>query len=228
MTPPRRSRAVPVLGAVLAGGVATLVGLMARGRLTLDLRWGRTRHDLGPLTTTVAAPRELVFEQISGPYLGRVPAQMRDRLEVVERGEDLVVATHRTPVGFFTSETVEAVGFEPPARVRFRHLRGPVPHAVEEFVLDEVDDGVTAITYRGEIGLDLWGVGWLAARWVTRPVWEEEVAAALDRIRQGAERRAAARARRATRDGSNGSAGEGREASGAAGDASGGLSGGDA
>lgn len=182
----------------LVAGMGTLVGLMARGRLTLDLRWGRTTHRLGPLRVTIAAPRELVFDQIASPYLGRVPAGLRDRLEVTERGADLVVAIHRTPVWFFTSETVEAVGFERPARVTFRHLRGPVPHVVEEFRLEQVD-GRTEVVYEGELGLDLWLVGWLAGRLVARPTWEAEVTASLERVREGAERRAAARARRRTR-----------------------------
>lgn len=186
---------VAVLAAGLVGGVATLVGLMARGRLTLDLGWGRSYHPLGPLTVRVAAPRELVFEQLSAPYLGRVPAGMRDHLEVWDRGQDLVVARHSTPVWFFTSQTVESVGFEPPERITFRHLRGPVPHAVEEFRLAEVEGG-TEVVYEGEIGLDLWAVGGLAGRHLARPVWEEAVAGALEQAREGAERRAAARARR--------------------------------
>ena len=45
-----------LLGAALVGGTATLVSLMARGRLTLDTGWGRTITALGPITVTIAAP----------------------------------------------------------------------------------------------------------------------------------------------------------------------------
>lgn len=193
---PRTTTAV--LSAVLVGGVGTLVALMARGKLTLDVGWGRSVHPLGPIVVRFAAPRELVFEQISSAYLGRTPRETRAHLEVVERGSDLVVATHYTRVWGYTAETTEAVGFEPPERIRFRHLRGPVPCAIEEFVLVEVDGGdATELTYRGELGIDFWVLGELAGRLVVVPFWEDTVRDSLEESREQAERRAAARARRA-------------------------------
>ncbi len=72
---------------------------------------------------------------IAAPYTGRTPAE--SGIEVLARGEDLVVAAHHTKVHFYTARTVEVIEFEPPTRVGFRHLTGPVPHAVEEFVLEE-------------------------------------------------------------------------------------------
>lgn len=178
------------LAVALVLGVATLVALMATGRLTLDTGWGRTSHQLGPLHVTFDAPRELVFEQLSAPYLGQLPRDMRDTLEVVARGEDLVVAAHHTDLGWYTATTVEAVGFEPPDRITFRHLRGPVPHAVEEFVLEAVDEDRTELTYQGEVGLDWWFAGWLAARYWVRPVWERQVAGHLDAVKPAVEERA--------------------------------------
>lgn len=189
------------LAVVLVLGVATLVALMATGRLTLDTGWGRTTHDLGPLTVVYDAPRELVFEQLSAPYLGRMPKAMQDRLEVVVRGADLVVAAHHLDLGWYTATTVEAVGFEPPERITFRHLRGPVPHAVEEFVLEELEDSQTELTYRGELGLDWWVAGWLAARWWVTPVWERQVSAHLEDVKPACEERAARRRRRQQRGG---------------------------
>lgn len=193
--------AVWALVGVLVAGVVTLVALMATGRLTLDTGWGRTRHRLGPIVVDIAAPPELVFEVIAAPYLGRAGAQ--SHVEVWERGTDLVVAAHRTPVHGYVAVTVEAVGFEPPHRVRFRHLRGPVPYAAEAFELEPVADpgGVvsTRLTYDGEVGLDWWVVGWLAARWWVVPVWRARVGEALARIRGRAEARAAAQRRRRQR-----------------------------
>lgn len=186
------------LATLLVAGTAMLVGLMAVGKLTLDTGWGRTTHPLGPLTVRFEAPRELVFEQIASPYLGRTPASVRDKLEVIDRGEELVVAAHSTRVAFYTAVTVESVRFEAPERIHFRHLRGPVPHAVEEFHLIEDGDG-TVLTYRGELGLDWWFLGRIAARLAVVPTWEKRVSESLAEAKSGAERRAAARAERRER-----------------------------
>jgi hypothetical protein len=188
-----------LLVAVLVVGVVTLVRLMRVGTLTLDTGWGRTIHPLGPIVVDVEAPRDLVYEQISAPYLGRTPQSLRGHLEVVDRGGDLVLARHWSTTRFTNAQTLEIVGFEPSERVRFRHVRGPVPHAVEEFVLRENDTGTT-IEYRGEIGLDFWWFGSFAARRWVRPVWEATVRTSMESTKQGAEERAAARARRKARD----------------------------
>lgn len=82
---------------------------------------------------------------------------------------------------------VETVRFTPPDRVDFRLVRGPVPYVVEEFVLTD-DDGGTKLTYRGELGTDLWGVGaWWGNR-VAR-VWDHAVAESLETIKIESERR---------------------------------------
>ncbi len=186
--------ALGFLAAAVLGAAAT-VFLMTRGWMTLDLGWGRSRHRLGPISVRVAAPREVVFQQIAAPYLGRTPAALRGKLEVLERGDRLVVALHRTRLRWFTSVTVETVTFEEPARIGFRHLRGPVPEAVEEFVLGEADGG-TVLEYRGELGVDFWLLGRLAGRLWVVPTWERAVRAAMEEVRRGAEERAAARRRR--------------------------------
>lgn len=184
--------ALPALGA------ATLVTLMRVGRLTLDVGWGRTIHELGPITMPIAAPPELVFEQISGPYLGTVPRSLRGHLEVVERGHDIVLAKHWTDSKFVRAETLELVGFDAPERIWFRHVRGPVPHAVEEFRIKRSPSG-SLLEYDGEIGVDFWVLGSVAARKWVRPVWEDAVRASMEDVRDGAQARAAARKRRAQR-----------------------------
>jgi hypothetical protein len=179
--------AVGVLGALLT--VATLGSflLLAMGRLHLDLGWGRSLHELGPITVPIVAPRELVFEVVAAPYLGRTPGG--SGIEIVARADSLVVATHHTPVHFYTARTVEAVEFEPPTCVRFRHLTGPVPHAVEEFTLSDVD-GETELRYGGEIGIDFFVLGRIAARYWVRPQWERVVREHLADLKQRAELRA--------------------------------------
>lgn len=169
--------------------------MISRGRIHLDLGWGRTMHPLGPITVDIDAPRGVVFEQISSPYLGRTPGSLARKLRVLESDEDLVVAEHRTPVALMDAITVEAVRFEPPSLITFRLLQGPVPHVVEEFLLEERDSSTT-LTYRGQMGADLWLPGSLYVRKLVKPIWEGTVSDTLEQIKQGAEKRAEARRRR--------------------------------
>jgi hypothetical protein len=67
-------------------------------------------------------------------------------------------------------------------------LRGPVPHVTESFELSRSDHG-TELTWQGELGTDLWGVGrWWGSK--VAAVWEETVRRSLDSITAEAERRA--------------------------------------
>jgi uncharacterized protein YndB with AHSA1/START domain len=168
---------------------------MTRGKLTLDAGVGRSFHRLGPVTVVIDAPRELVFEHLSAPYLGRTPRAVAQSLEVLERGSDMVVARHRSKVGWWTAETVESVRFEAPERISFRHLRGPVPHALETFELFE-RDGSTELVYRGELGIDFWLLGRLAGRYWVVPTWLSIVEGHLADTKSAAEARADARDQR--------------------------------
>jgi hypothetical protein len=128
-----------------------------------------------------------VFDVIAAPYLGKTPRAMRDKLDVLERGSDMVLAAHFTPVGRLTATTVETVRFDRPDEVAFRVVRGPVPHVVERYSLEPAEGG-TLLRYTGELGTDLWQLGqWWGDR-VAAP-WERTVAASLASIRVEAERR---------------------------------------
>jgi hypothetical protein len=184
---PRLSIAV----AVVAGIGATVYRLLARGALTLDLGLGRSLRALGPLKIRIDAPREVVFEVISAPYLGRTPRALEQKLRVVERGDDMVLAEHLTDTGRFVTSTLETVRFQPPSHVHFRLVRGPVPHVVEQFELFE-NERSTDLEYTGELGTDLWALGrWWGDR-VARK-WEAAVRSSLDGVKAEAERRAAPR-----------------------------------
>jgi Polyketide cyclase / dehydrase and lipid transport len=175
----------------LAGvaSVGTLVwALVVRGSLSVDLGLGRRYRPLGPLTLRIAAPRELVFDVVAGPYLGRTPRALATKLRVLERGEDVALAEHYTHAYGLTATTVETVRFDRPERVHFRLVRGPVPHVVETFALRELG-GETEVEYTGELGTDLWGLGRLWGAAVARR-WEAAVAESLDAVRAEAERRA--------------------------------------
>src|SRR5438132_2927703 len=173
-----------VVGAGLYVGAAT-------GRLSLDTGWGRQRSPLGPQRVDIDAPPNVVFDVIADPYLGTTPRAMSDKVRVLERGIDMVLAEHRTPVGWgLTTLTVETVRFERPKRVDFRLVQGPVPEVVESFVLYSRRDATT-LEYSGHIAADMWALG---AWWIriVRPRWEATVAASLSSIRTEAERRRSA------------------------------------
>lgn len=175
-----------------AGSVAMLGwALVVRGSLALDLGVGRRYRALGPQTLSIAAPRDIVFDVVASPYLGRTPRALRSKLEVLERGEDLVLAAHYTPAYGLTATTVATVRFERPERVHFRLVRGPVPHVLETFELHERGEE-TELVYAGELGTDLWLAGTLWGAAVAR-TWEQTVATSLDGIRAEAERRAKSR-----------------------------------
>jgi hypothetical protein len=180
-----------ILAVVLAAGARRAYRLLAGGAITIDLGVGRRVRSLGPLSWEIAAGREIVFDVIAGPYLGRTPRALADKLQVWERGSDMVLAAHLTPVKCGVTTTVETVRFERPGRIDFRVVRGPVPHVVESFVL-EVLEGGTRLTWQGELGTDFWAVG---ARWgdLVARQWERAVRASLEAVVGEAERRGATR-----------------------------------
>jgi hypothetical protein len=173
------------VGAALGAGYVGLV----TGAVPIDLGLGRRTRPLGPLTIDIAAPPDLVFDVIAAPYLQRQPRAMAEKVRVLERGTDMVLAAHRTPVrGRLVATTVETVRFTRPDRIDFRLVRGPVPHVVEQFVLTPTDHG-TRLAYDGELGTDMWRFG---QRWgdVVAQRWEAVVATSFVTIKAEAERQA--------------------------------------
>lgn len=191
----RLARAAGCVGAGVASAALAYV-LVVKGAVTLDLGLGRRVRPLGPIRIGIAAPRETVFEVVAAPYLGRTPRAMQAKVQVLERGADMVLAAHLTPLTpRLTVTTVETVRFERPDRVAFRLVRGPVPHVTETFELHETDAG-TDLEYRGELGTDLWRLGSWWGDAVAGP-WERAVEESLSGICAEAERRAAGRTRAA-------------------------------
>lgn len=174
---------------VLAGtGTAMTYAGLVTGVCPIDLNVGRRIRPLGPQTVRIKAPKSLVFEIIAAPYVERQPRAVAQKIQVLERGSDMVLAAHFTPIsGRLRAKTVETVRFTPPDRIDFRLVRGPVPHVVETFTLTTEDDA-TILTYEGEMGSDLWALG---ERWADRVavVWEATVATSLRGIADEAERR---------------------------------------
>lgn len=193
MRPERRgpyTRAVrrPLLAIALAAGGWRGYRLIASGAVTIDVGVGRRVRALGPLSWDISAPRDVVFDVIASPYLGRTPRALEDKLAVWERGSDMVLAAHFTAVRCGTTTTVETVHFRRPDQIDFRVVRGPVPHVKESFLLDETDAG-TRLTWTGELGTDFWALGaWWGDR-VSRS-WENAVRSSLHAIVTESERRA--------------------------------------
>jgi hypothetical protein len=176
-----------ILALVAAVGVRRAYRLLASGAVTSDLGVGRRTRPLGPLRWRIEAGREIVFDVIAGPYLGATPRALQHKLQVWERGSDMVLAAHFTSLKSGVTTTVETVRFTRPERIDFRLVRGPVPHVVESFVLEAIDEG-TSLTWEGELGTDLWALGaWWGAR-VARS-WERAVRSSLEAVVAEAERR---------------------------------------
>jgi hypothetical protein len=177
-----------VSAAVGVAGVGYYV--LVTGKITIDTGMGRRISPLGPFDVQITAPAGTVFDVIAAPYLQRTPKAMADKLHVLDRGADMVLAEHYTPVhgGRLTATTLETITFERPYLVKFRLVRGPVPFVVEEFALTE-HDGVTTLAYAGEMGTDFGAAGqWWGGR--VAPSWEAAVRKSLRGIRAEAERRA--------------------------------------
>ncbi len=169
-------------------GLWQLLYRLALAVLARDFGIGTSLRPLGPVTVRIDAPREIVFDVIAGPYLGRTPRALQGKLKVLERRGRTVIAEHYTRTGRIVAVTVESVRFYRPQRVELRLLRGPVPHAFEAFDLGEVGAG-TVLDYKGELATSLWAVG----RWWGRAVgdrWEAAVRDSLGAIKSEAERRA--------------------------------------
>ena len=176
--------------AAFAGAAATgaYIGVVT-GRLTLDFGIGRRTRPLGPLHLNIAAPRETVFAAAAAPYADRQPRAMRAKVEILERAGQMVLAAHRTAVGSgLTAVTVETVTLDPPYRMGFRLLRGPVPHVVEAFAFEETVDG-TRLSYTGELCTDLWRLGQAWGDLVACS-WVQTVRDSMAAIKTESERRA--------------------------------------
>jgi hypothetical protein len=185
-----KGRAPLLAGTATALMLRRLYRLLARGSLTVDLGTGRRLQALGPLEQTIAAPPEAVFDVIAAPYLGRTPRALTEKLQVWERGSDMVLAAHFTRVKCGTTTTLETVRFERPSRIDFRLVRGPVPHLVESFLLEPSELG-TAFRWQGELGTDGWQLGVAWGRIVAR-AWTRAVENSLRQIAAEAERLAEA------------------------------------
>jgi hypothetical protein len=124
---------------------------------------------------------------ISGPYLGKTPRALGDKLEVLERGSDLVLA-HFTDVGWgLTAPPWRPFASSAPSGSRSAWSVGRCRTCSRRSSFAMSATGPTSSTAASS---DLWALGkWWGARVARR--WEETVAASVQAVRVEAERRAA-------------------------------------
>ena len=142
---------------------------------------------------TIDAPLELVYQMMSAIGSGRLPGS-NERSKVLQRDGDTLIAEFFTPSGKKTYRTVEEVRLFPPHRITYHHLEGPITYSEEEFLLAEVANGCTQVTYIGVIEHRvpfLPGLGWLASLLYIKPKYDAVIRDHLALIKKGAEERAA-------------------------------------
>jgi hypothetical protein len=107
----------------------------------------------------VAAPRELVFEVIAsaGRSVGETYEGKLVEFETRWRGRVI--------------KTVELVMLDPPARIGYRWVEGPLDRVEEEILLDAPTPGKTVMTYAGRLGTEAGLKGWLRTMLFVRPIF---------------------------------------------------------
>ena len=177
--------AATALGMAGAGGL--YLGLVT-GALTVDLGIGRRTRPLGPIEVTIAASRRLVYDAATAPYAARTTRVMAEKVTVLERGDGMVLAAHRTPVGGrLVATTVETVAFDPPERIGFRFFADPSrmsPSPSTSPSSTKTPPGSTKASSAPTCGPSGSTPGDLVAG-----AWEATVQASLDSIKAEAERR---------------------------------------
>ena len=141
----------PVLSLGLAAGGWLGYRMLAAGAITVDTALAAERASSGRSPGKSKHFASSSSDIIATPYWIERPRALASKLEVWERGSDMVLAAHFTEVKGRTTTTVETVRFDRPERIDFRLVRRPVPHVTESFVLNETDTG-TRLTWHGELG----------------------------------------------------------------------------
>ncbi len=139
----------------------------------------------------IKAPRELVFQMMSSIGRGGIKGDTNESSSVLCRDGDHMIAQFKTKAGPMSYTTIEEIDFEPPERITFKHLSGPLHYAWEEFVYRDVD-GDTEVVHNGEF---IWHpfplIGKLAGLMYTRPTFERVIEKHMKVIKDAAEERAA-------------------------------------
>ncbi len=140
-------------------------------------------------TATINAPRSLVFRMFSAFGESNPSGNSGEQATVLERHDNRLVVEFVSHQGRKLYRTLEEVRLYPEERITFRHLKGPLHYASEEFRLANVADG-TQITYQGQIECRmplLPGIGWLTALLYVRPKYGSVVKRHIGLCKEAAE-----------------------------------------
>ena len=139
----------------------------------------------------INAPREVIYQKMTSFGRGRLRGDSTDSSRVISRDVNSIVAEFTTRAGPFTYTTIEQVTLEPIERITFKHLKGPLHYAWEEFRFTDVD-GNTELEHSGEF---IWHrlpiVGWLGGLLYTKPMFERTIARHMQQVKESCEARAA-------------------------------------
>lgn len=126
----------------------------------------------------VAAPPELVFEVVAsaGKTVGKT-----ERGSLVE-----FETTWREKV----IKTIEEIELDPPRRIGYRWIEGPLDDVVEEIRFEPAGSDGTAMTYSGSLGAPPGLIGWLRTFLLVRPIFNRLVREHLFEGKRIAETRA--------------------------------------
>ena len=133
---------------------------------------------LRPQRVTVSAPRELVYEVVAaaGRTVGDLEHGRLIEFETSWRGE--------------TIKTFEAVTLDPPRRIGYRWVVGPLDGVSEEIIFEEGADNTTEMMYRGRFGAPAGFLGWFRGALIVRPIFNKLVTEHLAQAKLMAETRA--------------------------------------
>jgi hypothetical protein len=143
----------------------------------------------------VGAPRELCFEVVASA--GKVIDRISESESVVE---------FLTDYRGHTVRTVERVVLEPPRRIRYSWLEGPLPSVEEEISFLAEGSDETEIVYSGAFSSQPGALGWVSAWLFVKSRFERIVREHLLEAKTIAEKRAA-RSRRYPRSSDRSGAG---------------------
>ena len=131
----------------------------------------------------IDAPKEMVYQKMTAFGRGRLQGDKSESSKVISRDGDTLVAEFTTRAGPFSYTTLEEITLENGKRITFRHLKGPLAYAWEEFVFNDFD-GKTELVHNGEF---IWKriplLGWLAGKLYTKPVFERTIAKHMQQIK---------------------------------------------
>ena len=139
----------------------------------------------------IKAPRQMVFEMLTAFGKGRLAGNNAESSKVILRNGNDIIAEFRTKAGLRTYVTLEQVTLDPPERIAFKHLNGPLVCVEEEFLLKEVDGG-TELVHQGEFEWKRIPIlGYLVGRLYVKWMFERLMVKHMEELKQGIEARAA-------------------------------------